>query len=101
MLLCGGGEDLDGLALGGGDVIRFARYIIDSLSVYGKLEMTVERVEAFLEGVQWELTRSQVRLGRNDAEETHRKDDKIWLWVEATVSSDGSGNHLTGMAEVC
>ena len=48
MLLCGGGEDLDGLALGGGDVIRFARYIIDSLSVYGKLEMTIERVEAFL-----------------------------------------------------
>ncbi len=53
MFLCGGGEHLDRLALGRGDVIGLSRCIIDSLCVYRKLEMTIERVEAFLEGVQW------------------------------------------------
>lgn len=62
--------------------------------------MTVERVEAFLEGVQRLLSRSsEVRLARN--EEADRKDDKIWLWVKTAVSRDSFCNHLSGMVEVC
>lgn len=49
MLLRRGGEHLNRLAFGCSNVVGLLRHKFDRLGIFWEMEMTVERVEAFLE----------------------------------------------------
>ena len=70
-------EYLHALALASLDIIFFALFILDRLSIYREVHMPIRRVEAFLKDTDNPPESRSVLRGTNGA---HRKDNQIGLF---------------------